>query len=149
MLGCFDVAKYFLAQIDEEAGDLISNLKLQKLVYYAQGFHLALYDRPLFLEPIEAWTNGPVVPELYRYYREYGAGPIPYPKDIDFSIYDEQTKSLLDEVYAVFGQFSAWKLRKMTQEEEPWKLAAQTNSQISLESMQTYFKTQLNCEEAV
>ena len=33
MLGCFDVAKYFLAQIDEEAGDLISNLKLQKLVY--------------------------------------------------------------------------------------------------------------------
>ncbi len=44
MLSCFDVAKYFLAQADEDAGDLISNLKLQKLVYYAQGFHLALYD---------------------------------------------------------------------------------------------------------
>ncbi len=149
MLGCFDVAKYFLAQIDEDAGDLISNLKLQKLVYYAQGFHLALYDRPLFPEPIEAWTNGPVIPDLYHYYKEYGAGPVPYPNNIDFSIYDEQTKSLLDEVYTVFGQFSAWKLRKMTQEEEPWKLAVQTNGQISHQSMKEYFQTQLNCEEAV
>jgi uncharacterized phage-associated protein len=51
MLNCDDVAKYFLAQASEDAGDLISNLKLQKLVYYAQGFHLALYDTPLFPEP--------------------------------------------------------------------------------------------------
>jgi uncharacterized phage-associated protein len=51
MLNCDEVAKYFLAQADEDAGDLISNLKLQKLVYYAQGFHLALYDIPLFPEP--------------------------------------------------------------------------------------------------
>ena len=64
-------AKYFLAQASEDAGDLISNLKLQKLVYYAQGFHLALYDEPLFLEAIEAWTHGPVVPDLYRHYKKY------------------------------------------------------------------------------
>ncbi|OQY42717.1 MAG: hypothetical protein B6240_13665 [Desulfobacteraceae bacterium 4572_87] len=56
--------------LDEEAGDLISNLKLQKLVYYAQGFYLALYDEPLFNEPIEAWTHGPVIRELYRSYNE-------------------------------------------------------------------------------
>ncbi len=37
-LSCYDVGRYFLAQIDEQAGDLISNMKLQKLVYYAQGF---------------------------------------------------------------------------------------------------------------
>jgi len=149
MLRCYDVAKYFLAQVDEDAGDLISNLKLQKLLYYAQGFHLALYDEPLFPEPIEAWTHGPVVPELYYYYKKYGVGAIPYPKDVDFSIYDERTKSLLDEVYSVFGQFSAWKLRNMTHEEEPWKLAAQTSGQISHQSMKEYFKTQIDCEEAV
>ena len=69
MLSCDDAAKYFLAQVSEDAGDLISNLKLQKLLYYAQGFHLALYDQPLFPEAIEAWTHGPVVPDLYRHYK--------------------------------------------------------------------------------
>jgi uncharacterized phage-associated protein len=64
MLSCHDVAKYFLSLTDEDAGDLISNLKLQKLVYYAQGFHLALYDELLFEETIEAWTHGPVIPEM-------------------------------------------------------------------------------------
>ena len=66
MLTCYDIAKYFLAQADEEIGDLISNLKLQKLVYYAQGFYLALHDEALFPEDIEAWTHGPVVPVLYH-----------------------------------------------------------------------------------
>jgi hypothetical protein len=55
-LSCNDIARYFLAQIDEEAGDLISNMKLQKLVYYAQGVSLALHNRPLFPESLEAWT---------------------------------------------------------------------------------------------
>ncbi|MCW6052279.1 DUF4065 domain-containing protein [Lyngbya sp. CCAP 1446/10] len=149
MLSCDDAAKYFLAQVSEDAGDLISNLKLQKLLYYAQGFHLALYDEPLFPEAIEAWTHGPVVPDLYRHYKKYGAGAIPCPEDIDFSIYDEKTKSLLDEVYSVFGQFAAWKLRNMTQEEYPWKLASQNSGTITHQSLQEYFKTQLNCEEAV
>ncbi|MBD2305686.1 SocA family protein [Chroococcidiopsis sp. FACHB-1243] len=144
MLTCRDIAKYFLAQEDEDAGDLISNLKLQKLVYYAQGFHLALYDEPLFSERIEAWTHGPVVPELYRDYKEIGANGIPCPDDIDFSIYDEKTRSLLDEVYCVFGQFSAWKLRNMTHEEAPWKDVSVPGGEITQSAMKEYFKTQLN-----
>ncbi|MBC6455939.1 MAG: DUF4065 domain-containing protein [Hormoscilla sp. SP5CHS1] len=86
MLNCYDVANYFLAQQDESAGDLISNLKLQKLVYYAQGFHLAIYVRPLFTEAIAAWTHGPVVPELYEYYQKYGNCAIPCPTEIDFTV---------------------------------------------------------------
>ncbi|BAZ09878.1 putative prophage protein [Calothrix sp. NIES-4071] len=147
MLNCFDVAKYLLAQASEDAGDLISNLMLQKLVYYAQGFYLALYDTPLFPEPIEAWINGPVVPMLFEYYKKFGAGAIDYPNDVDFSIYDDETMSFLDEVYSEFGQFSAWKLRNMTQEEYPWKLAAQTHTEISHKSMKEYFKTQLASED--
>jgi uncharacterized phage-associated protein len=150
MLNCFDVAKYFLAQQDETAGDLISNLKLQKLVYYAQGFHLAISDRPLFPEPIKAWIHGPAVPELYEFYKEYGANAIPCPTDIDWNKYDEETRSLLDEVYSVLGQFSAWKLRNMTQEESPWKEASKTAGEITHQSLKEYFKTQLNYEsEAV
>ncbi|MTJ51994.1 DUF4065 domain-containing protein [Anabaena sp. UHCC 0253] len=143
MLNCHDIAKYFLAQTDEDAGDLMSNLKLQKLLYYAQGFHLALYDQPLFSESIEAWTHGPVVPEAYHIYKDYGANAIPIPEDIDFSKYDQQTRELLDEVYAVYGQFSAWKLLSLIHEEEPWKDARQDNLIISHQALKKHFKTQL------
>ena len=55
----FDIAKYFLHKAQaatEEDQELISNLKLQKLVYYAQGLHVAIYGKPLFSEKVEAWT---------------------------------------------------------------------------------------------
>src|SRR5829696_6466136 len=105
MLTCRQVADYFLAQQDEESGDLISNLKLQKLVYYAQGFHLTTKGRPLFKENIEAWVHGPVVPELYHAFKDCGSSAIPAPKELDLVIYDADTKEILDEVYTVFGQF--------------------------------------------
>ena len=144
MLNCHDVARYFLALNDDGAGDLISNLKLQKLMYYAQGFCLALYDRPLFSERIEAWQHGPVVPELYRAYKECGAGPIPAPDNLDFSIYSQDERDLLTEVYEVYGQFSAWKLRNMTHEEAPWKNMEDTlNSEITHDSLRQFFKTRL------
>lgn len=143
MLTCDGVANYFLAHVSEDEGDLISNLKLQKLMYYAQGFHLALHDTPLFPESIEAWMHGPVVPELYQVYKQYGAGALPLPTGIDFSIYDEETRELLDEVNSVFGQFSAWKLANMTHGEPPWQEAAKDKSEISHEAMKSYFKTQL------
>lgn len=144
MLNCFEVADYFLAkagvQADEETGDLISNLKLQKLVYYAQGFHLALHDKPLFEERIEAWMHGPVVPDLYHEYKHFGAEGIPGPQ-IDLTKYDADTRELLDEVYTVFGQYSAWKLRNMTHEEKPWIDAAPLAAIITHEAMRDYFKT--------
>jgi len=143
MFSCHDIANYFLAQVNEDVGDLISNLKLQKLMYYAQGFHLALNDAPLFPEEIEAWIHGPVVPILYHACKKYGSGAIPSPVDTDFPIYPEETRELLDEIYSVFGQFSAWKLRNMTHEEPPWKDAIDEIRIITHESMKEYFKTQI------
>ncbi len=145
MLTCFDVADYLLAQTDESSGDLISNLKLQKLVYYAQGVHLAVFDRPLFAEPIEAWTHGPVVPVLYRRYKDSGSGPISPPTDVDFTKFDVDAREILDEVYSVYGQFSAWKLREMTHSEKPW-VEANLNTRsnvITHEALAAFFKTQL------
>ncbi len=141
-LSCYDVSRYFLAQIDEQAGDLISNMKLQKLVYYAQGISLALHDRPLFPESLEAWTYGPVVPELFDTYKRYETGAIPPPRDMDFSLYDSETRELLDEVYAVFGQFSAWMLSNMTGDEPPYKNTP-AGQKISYETLRDYFKTQV------
>ncbi len=142
MLSCYDVAQYLLAKADEDAGDLISNLKLQKLVYYAQGFALALFDTALFSETIEAWIHGPVVPALYHEYRGYGGGPIPPPTTLDLSLYGLETRELLDEVYAAYGQFAAWKLRNMTHEEPPWRDTPE-GEELTHDILRAYFKSQI------
>ncbi|MDX8066857.1 DUF4065 domain-containing protein [Pseudomonas aeruginosa] len=119
MPSSIDVAKFFLAQSNEEAGDLVSNLKLQKLVYYAQGFHLAVYDEPLFTDSIEAWTHGPVVPNVYHHYKQFGSGSIPAPIDFNLEAFSPEQVELLNEVQQIYGQYSAWRLREMTHEEAP------------------------------
>lgn len=143
-----DVAKYFLSLGDEEAGDLLSNLKLQKLCYYAQGFHLALFARPLFDDPIEAWTHGPVVPELYHTFKNHGSGQIPFPTSFDPMVLGEETRNLLNEVYEVYGQYSAWKLRNMTHDEAPWLQAFQRgpSTEISTDSLRDFFSTLITTE---
>jgi uncharacterized phage-associated protein len=141
-LSCHDVAQYFLAQIDEDAGDLISNLKLQKLMYYAQGFALALYGRPLFPERIEAWTHGPVVPDLYHEYKGHGSDAIPFPRGIELTEFEAKTRELLDEVYATYGQFSAWKLRDMTHSEPPWS-ETPAGLEIRHDDLSEFFATRI------
>ena len=145
-----DVAKYFLllaASGEEDAGEAMTHLKLQKLVYYAQGFHLALFPgRPLFDEPIEAWLHGPVINSMYRQYGHYNFNPIPPDPafDPDAALNGEQ-KQLLNDVWNAYGQFSAWKLRDMTHQEPPWAGAyvANRNEVISHESLREYFATQI------
>ena len=145
MLTSKEVAEYFLAQTDEEAGDLISNMKVQKLVYYAQGFHLALCGTPLFDEEIEAWMHGPVVPGLYQEYKKYGNGSIPLPDSLDFEKFSPQVREILDDVYNVYGQYSAWKLRQMTHEEDPWKNNYKGNRYIVIPkpALAEFFKSRL------
>lgn len=137
-----DVAKYILSLTDEDVGELISHLKLQKLLYYAQGFHLAIFGKPLFEERIVAWQHGPVIPKVWDTYRDYGSMPIPKPADFDRSALSDDARGVVDEVYTVFGQYSAWKLRNMTHEEAPWANASM-NEEIVRESMMEYFKGQL------
>jgi uncharacterized phage-associated protein len=146
MASIYDVAQYFLLQTDEEAGDTISNLKLQKLVYYAQGFHIALTGTPLFPEPIQAWTHGPVTPDLYHAYKDHGSGALPSPVHFDDAALSDSEKEILDEVYSVYGQFSAWKLRNLTHAESPWVDAygEGANTEISHDAMKRFFVSQLN-----
>lgn len=132
------IAKYFLfkGNSDEE---LISNLKLQKLVYYAQGLHIALKGTPLFKENIEAWEYGPVVPELYSAYKSYGAGGIPPDDLFNPESIDSDTREYLDEVYSVFGQFSAVRLIDISHTDQCWK-DAYPNGIIKHKAMETTLK---------
>lgn len=137
------VAKWFLAHnritADEEGGEYISNLKLQKLLYYAQGCFLAVTDQPLFNDAIVAWQHGPVVESVYHQYKKNGAEGIPFDEDFDFSDFTNDENDLLTQVYNIFGQYSAWKLRNMTHNETPWQETAQ-NTVISIEKIKEYFK---------
>ncbi|MEY4768618.1 MAG: hypothetical protein RL637_1257 [Pseudomonadota bacterium] len=143
MITAQNVAEYFLFKADENEDSDVSNMKLQKLIYYAQAFHLALFDKPLFNEEFEAWMHGPVCPSIYREYKSYGSAPIPVNSDIELTMFSDEQLELLEEVYDVFGQFSAWKLRNMTHEETPWKENEETGGIITKESMMEFYKTRL------
>lgn len=118
------IADWFLTHnqmyvIDEDA-EMISPLKLQKLLYYAQGTYLGIKGEKLFDDPILAWKHGPVVEGIYYRYKNYGYHGIPA-EDIAAPDIDKETQSILQSVYETFGQFSAWKLRDMTHDETPWQ----------------------------
>jgi len=120
MLAVNEVAKWFLLQDDDDG---ISNLKLQKLLYYAQGGFLAVFDKPLFNAEIQAWREGPVVPEVYQEYERFG-NKIIEGNDFSNSVAQELTRHEMDfltEVYQYFGAFSAWKLCELLHEDDCWK----------------------------
>lgn len=137
----FDIANWFLLHNEERTengADGISNLKLQKLLYYAQGASLALNGRALFNEAIYAWKHGPVVPDVYYKFSKYGADSIPVSEGseaVDMSFDDVD---LLEQVYDIFGQFSAWKLRDLTHRETPWQTTEQS-AIIDNEKIKQYF----------
>lgn len=69
------IADYLLAEC-RERGELLTNLKLQKLLYYADAWNLALRDRPLFEEKFKAWVHGPVLTSQYHRFKDYRWKPI-------------------------------------------------------------------------
>jgi uncharacterized phage-associated protein len=139
------IANYLLTLPGAEEND-ISNLKLQKLCYYAQGFLTVMRGEPLFQEEIRAWDHGPVVPELYHKYKEHGAQPIPVVTEFDVDQIDPKDRAALDDIYDYYGQFSAWRLRNMTHEEKPWvdAYSAASGKRIPLSDMVDFFAPQID-----
>ena len=138
-----DVARWFLWRNDAEmrTGDseYISNLKLQKLLYYAQGIYLALSGKKLFSDNLVAWAHGPVVVDVYHEYCSNGSRGIEYNESLrPKEKYSKEERNVLEQVYNYFGQYSAWKLRNMTHEERPW-LETPQNHVISPKLIKQYF----------
>ncbi len=145
------IADYFI-WLANETGSYISNLKLQKLVYYAQAWYLALYGQPLFDEDFEAWIHGPVIPELYREYKNFGWKPIL--KDVSSPDFSEEIQDFLEELTEVYFGCDAFELEQMTHHEDPWiqargnlSLDAPCSFVISKASMKEYYKTRAEAEE--
>lgn len=135
-----DVLKLFLKlqSIDEDSGDVITDLKAQKLLYYAQGMSLAKLGLPLFEDDFVAWQHGPVIPALYEELKEFGSRQIELNEDVDVRKFSDEEQKLLVGVYKTFGQYSAWKLRDMTHNEAPWK-DVNIGDIITKESIRAFF----------
>lgn len=142
MVTARNIADYILSRSSVEEGNDTTNLKLQKLLYYCQGFHLAVFNTPLFNERIEHWDHGPVVPHVYHEFKAYSSNPIPPVPSFDETILSSKSKGLIDEVLKVYDQFSAWKLRDLTHNETPW-LDTDDCEEITHEQLKSYFKTRL------
>ena len=139
------VADYILCKASPDIGDVITNLKLQKLLYYCQGFSLALTNKTIFKDDIIAWEHGPIIRKVYDKYKDYKSEGIP-PSKKGLEYYKELKTTgidkIIDEVWNVYWQFSAWKLRNMTHEEPPWQNTIK-NEVIPLNLMHDYFSTRI------
>lgn len=124
-------------------GDLMSNMKLQKMLYYEQGYHLAVFNTPLFDDDIEAWMYGPVVPCVYEHFKHHGSGGI-QPEDKEPICLNEDEEDLFNEVFDAYVDFSAYGLMRKTHEETPWrKTTTGPGNVISQNKMTEFFETKL------
>lgn len=114
------IADWFLSRVDRQSGDTITHLKLQKLVYYAQAWHLANFNKPLFHEDMEAWAHGPVAPSLWSKYRDARWEALSAPEKTPQI--DADLEAFLEKVYAEYGRFEAKFLENLTHKEDPWRL---------------------------
>ena len=114
------VADWFI-RFAHEVGDPITNLRLQKLVYYAQAWYLALHGRRLMPARFQAWVHGPVCPPLYHRFRGYAWNPIT--EAVQAPELPQEVEAHLREIMEVYGGYSAWDLERLTHAEAPWQTA--------------------------
>lgn len=145
-LVCEDIVKFFLNKADEESGDVITHMKLHKLIYYAQSWHMAYYKVPLINDTFQAWVHGPVIPRIYEHFKRYGYNALPSIKDIDRDCYDEGVLTILEMIWKVYGKFGAKFLEELTHSEEPWRIARKglkvdtpSNEEIKNEDILNYY----------
>ena len=137
-----EVARYIIYH-EEQAGRPVSNLRLQKLLYFIQAKFLIVKHAPCFMERMEAWDFGPVVPTVYHQYRYYGGGIIPFQGNPSFSFHQDDQK-LIDMMLDDCSRHSTSALVEKTHQQDPWKNAYASSQmglddEISINSIYKYF----------
>lgn len=141
MATVFDVAKYILRK-----KGTMSTWKLQKLCYYSQAWAYTWTERPIFEEHFEAWSNGPVCPDLFH--KHQGKFSV-NESSINSGSADnltEDEKESIDIVLNDYGDMEPYDLRELSHMEDPWKNArgdlpdgVPSKTEITLESMGVYY----------
>lgn len=152
------IANYFLDKADAE-GRCLDPMGIQKLVYFAHGWNLAIRGTPLISQPIEAWDYGPVIGDLYQSFKEFGNRAITKratrPRiDQDTATVsfvrpvvpdsDRETRAVLDRVWDLYKNYSSIQLSNLTHEaDSPWTLAINAHeTKVSNSTIKTYFESQ-------
>jgi uncharacterized phage-associated protein len=151
----------FIIYFFNSRGSLITNKKLQKLLYYSQAWHLVYFDNhSLFEDCPEAWVHGAVYPNVYHQYKKYKAKPIVFHNGIErdklnlmlnsFSLTEEQ-KEFLISVLNTYGKKDAFELEILNHREKPWLEAREglndfdiSRKPISLVTMKNYYSELIN-----
>ena len=153
MSRAFSVAKELvkLSFAGEEI-DPLTNLRLQKLLYYAQAWSLVLRESELFPEQIEAWRWGPVVPVVYNKLLDgRGTSQIPLDMFVDSPDLPPEEAELVRSVWEAYNPYSALRLSRMTHDETPWVRAwgqrptdgtGSGNDPIEVDELENYFGKQ-------
>ena len=116
-----DVAKYII-KLSQDIGEPVTNMKLQKLLYYSYVWYLVEkgMKRKLFKEPIVAWKYGPIVKDVYSMYKKYGADVIRQAENGNIENLDEEAKNIIEDVFKVYGAKNGIELANLTHNEQPW-----------------------------
>ncbi len=126
----------------------LTHLKIQKLLYFADGIALAVTDKPLFLEKIYAWPHGPVIKEVYDVLKANGRDEIAFDKDnlktVNEINNDSELSNILETTYDNYAGYTAWQLREKSHVAGgPWQVTVDTKGmqrEISANIIEEYFK---------
>lgn len=157
MYKAIDIAIYIINYVNRK-NESISNLKLQKILYYIQAAFLCDRDpeKGCFSDPILCWRHGPVIRNVYDIFNKYGAGNIHTQDTVtriisengrlkiakipfDPQIIKPDDKSLIERVVDALMPYDAWYLVDRTHEEAPWDDLKHYNEEITSESIYRYF----------
>ncbi len=146
-----DAARYLLFLAHKKGlGETFSNLKMQKLLYYAQGWYLTMYKKPLFDDVIEAWSHGPVIKSVYDTFKKYDQNSIDFKEikalDIDKIDQDREARELLIMIYRKYGAIGADELFDIVQKEDPYLDAYcnDNNKEITNELLKRLLEKEIN-----
>ena len=140
MYSAIAVANYII-EYEHSKNRMISNLKLQKLLYFVQARFFMVYGKPCFRDKIEAWSFGPVVVNVYHAYKYSGGMDITcLEEDVDINI-SNQDKEIINEVLESFAKTPIFRLVEITHHQTPWMSAIKNffSKEITNESIQQYF----------
>lgn len=145
MYKALDVAHYIISSCNGQ-GKGISNLKLQKILYFVQAEFLVSANKPCFEDRIEAWDFGPVVPNVYHQYKIYGSAIIPSNLNDSlvpfYKMIKHSDRLLIDGIITETSTYTAAQLVEITHNQSPWKNAYRRgfNNQITNKSILDFFK---------
>ncbi len=141
MVSVFDVANTFIS-LGKNAPEPITNMKLQKLLYYAQGWYLAITNNELFNEDFEKWTWGPVCPDIYQEFKCYGANVIAQLSPSGKVLNKGLEFDFINTIWNMYGSMSAIELSLKSHQEDPW-ISTPRFEIIDKKLIKDYFKTLL------